>query len=227
MSAIQSRAFAQATVDIRGELSRAMGALSQFDEAARDRRDDWVDDLFVSDAVLDPYAANAFNLAGSYEDELLARGRQLVQERVAGPDYDRADLIAEIGALFDSRFTDARLELIARNEFGKAYNAGRHDLMTHPDVADLVVGFAVDIVLDSRTTDICESWGKANGHKAVAFRNDEEGRRGLSRYGGMLHHQCRKMEVPITTYDDEGEYDWWPNVGRELLEPMAGFGGTA
>lgn len=218
MTAIQARAFGRATHDVRSELTRAMAPVVAFDEASRTAApasDLPLDDLFVSDAVLDGYARNAFNLAGSFEDELLARGRQLVQERIAGSAVSIDDLMAEIGALFEDRFSDARLENIARTEFSKAYNTGRNDLMLSPDVEDLVVGMQFSAVIDSRTTDYCDAWDGV-----VIARDDAQS---IAKYGPPAHFQCRSMWVPVTTFDDIAvtPREQWPSI-----QPMAGFGGT-
>lgn len=224
MKSIQARAFARATHDVRSELKLAIEPVATFDEASRSAErapafirllPERVDELFVSDAILEPYSALAFNIAGSFEDELLARGRQLVQERLAGPSVDLDALQAELGALFEDRFSDARLENIARTEFAKAYNAGRTDLMLGDDVADLVVGMQYSAVIDSRTTDYCDAWDGV-----VIARDDTAS---IAKYGPPAHYQCRSMWVPVTTFDDipVTPREEWPSI-----QPMAGFGGT-
>lgn len=213
---LHARAFARAEFDIWNELGLA---IERKDLADPEPTPVDAPDLFVSDLVLEPYAANAFNLAGAFSDELLSRGRGLVQERLASPNYDPELLEAEISTLFEDRFSDARLENIARTEFSKAYNAGRNDLITSPEVAGIVEGVQYSAVMDDRTTDYCAAWDGV----VVPIADTDT----IARNGPPAHYQCRSMWVPVTIFDEDIKAT--PVADRpsgNVAEPMAGFGST-
>lgn len=182
-----ARAFGRATHDVKSELKAAISDGLSF---AEDQAVAEGGDLFVSDLVLEPYSKSAFSLAGSMSDEIRSRGKQLIQEALAGPNLDVGSLIEQISALVDDRFSDARLETIARTEFSKAYNAGRNDLMLRSSVT---VALQYSAVLDGRTTEYCRAWD------GVVVGIDE--RDVIQRNGPPAHPNCRSMWVPITSYD--------------------------
>lgn len=86
--------------------------------------------------------------------------------------------------------TSARLEVIYRNASISAYNRGRYEQMTDPDVLDLRPWWMFDAILDSRTSGICRPLD------GTIKRSDDPW---WDERTPPLHHQCRSG---ITTLDD-------------------------
>ncbi len=123
-------------------------------------------------------------------------------------------------------YNKRRLEVIARTNATSAFNQGR--LETFRQAGDFVKFVQFLAILDSRTTDICES---RNG-RLLRLDSPE-----LAANTPPLHFQCRSVFSPVTTYDlKEMEKPGWKDAeGRTLAElqdwskadsypPAKGFG---
>lgn len=123
-------------------------------------------------------------------------------------------------------YNKRRLEVIARTNATSAFNQGR--LETFRQAGDFVKFVQFLAILDSRTTDICES---RNG-RLLRLNSPE-----LAANTPPLHFQCRSMLSPVTAYDvKEMEKPGWKDAEGRTLEqlqdwskvdaPAKGFGGA-
>jgi len=124
----------------------------------------------------------------------------------------------------EKMYNKRRLEVIARTNATSAFNQGR--LETFRQAGDFVQFVQFLAILDSRTTDICES---RNG-RLLRLDSPE-----LAANTPPLHFQCRSILSPVTTYDlkDMEKPGWKDDQGRTLDElqdwskvdpPAKGFG---
>ena len=86
--------------------------------------------------------------------------------------------------------SSARLALIYRNASMNAYNKGRHEQMTDPDVLDARPWWMYDAIIDGRTSNICRPLD------GTIKRSDDEF---WVDHHPPLHHACRSG---VTTLDD-------------------------
>jgi SPP1 gp7 family putative phage head morphogenesis protein len=125
----------------------------------------------------------------------------------------------------EKEYNKRRLEVIARTNATSAFNQGR--LETFRQAGDFVQFVQFLAILDSRTTDICES---RNG-RLLRLDSPE-----LAANTPPLHFQCRSILSPVTAYDlkDMEKPGWKDDQDRtldELLDwrkvdpPSKGFGG--
>jgi len=107
-------------------------------------------------------------------------------------------------------FNQRRLEVIARTNATSAFNQGR--LETFRQAGDFVKFVQFLAILDSRTTDICES---RNG-RLLRLDSPE-----LADNTPPLHYQCRSVLSPVTAYDlKEMEKPGWKDAEGRTLEQL-------
>lgn len=112
-------------------------------------------------------------------------------------------------------FNERRLEIIARTNSTTAFNQGR--LETFRQAGDFVEHVQFLAILDSRTTDICES---RNGK---IFRLDDPA---LAANTPPLHYNCRSILSPVTQYDlDEMQRSGWKDQDGKTLEELLDHSG--
>ena len=108
----------------------------------------------------------------------------------------------------------AHLQTVFRNNVMSAFNQGRMNIFTDPDVKGFVTYGMFSALMDDRTTRICQSW---DGRK---FKMDNP------IWGSItppLHHDCRSTVIPIPVTDA-------PDAENSLagtVAPDKGFGGWA
>lgn len=112
-------------------------------------------------------------------------------------------------------------EVVFRTNMISAYNQGHTDGYFDPLVADAIPAIQFVAVIDSRTTNICES---LDGQ--IFLKGDALG----AQLTPPLHYQCRSTTVPV--FSDEfakvsGNKVFDPAVMRswpEAAQPLSGFG---
>lgn len=87
-----------------------------------------------------------------------------------------------------------RVETIYRNAVQTAYNDGRHELMTHPDVLRSRPYWMYDAILDEATTDLCASLNGTILPADDAFWSD---------HWPPLHHRCRSAVRSLSRSEAE------------------------
>ena len=112
------------------------------------------------------------------------------------------DFKAEIGPLLARHWSGTpealnwRLELVFRNNLQAAYNYGRFEATTHPDVVDLRPFRKFDAVMDSRTTAICQ---KCDGTTLPIDHPWWDG------HVPPCHHACRSGFISLSRAQAERE----------------------
>lgn len=125
-------------------------------------------------------------------------------------DGDLAQVAKELE--IETDVTPARLETVIRTNMFEAINEARYDAFTDPALADFVTGMQYSAILDSRTTEICQS---LDGHAWTSARWEND----LRPWVPPNHFNCRSLLVPVTRTDEQ-DFD------QELPEeqPAEGFG---
>ena len=106
-----------------------------------------------------------------------------------------------------------KLEQISRTHHTGAYNQGRYETMTDPDLEDVVVAFQYVAVFDDRTSLFCRGW---NGE---IIPNTPENQAMVQELLPPNHQSCRSTLVPVIQGEEFEPTETIPNV-----EPNKGFG---
>lgn len=175
------------------------------------------------DKVITDYAQNrAFWITGIAKDDILMTVRGLITSWVQthNTPYPDDQLVKDITrALSDwlpqGTNVSARAELIARVNVSDIYNYTRFQILTAPQLSNLVQAFVYTAILDGRTTQLCRSLS------GRIFTAEELNRTGLV---PPNHFRCRSMLLPVTIYDRgwEDVYRGQPPLGLEQT-PEEGF----
>lgn len=160
----------------------------------------------------------AFSVAGVTRIEVLKSAWSAIERAIAtGTTLD--DFKREIGPKLERAWggsVDApnwRTELIFRNNVQAAYNYGRLEATTHPDVVDLRPFRMFDAVMDPRTTAICQACD------GTTLPIDDPW---WSTHLPPCHHACRSGFISLSKQqaDRQGVTKKAPGI-----EAAEGFGG--
>lgn len=157
----------------------------------------WRGKVPIQKELLEYYSRQAFTIAGTYRDELLAKAQTVIRRGlVRGASMQQIEF--ELGNLFAPYVVTgdvsadvtsaARLHNIARTNVAEAYNSGRMNFFHHEEVRTFIQAYEYSSVLDERTTDFCLSW------HGVVIRADDPMLQSLI---PPNHYQCRAILIPI------------------------------
>jgi SPP1 gp7 family putative phage head morphogenesis protein len=127
------------------------------------------------------------------------------------------DFKREVGGQLEAawgREDPARLETVFRTNTQSAYNGGRHEVMSHPEVKKARPFLRFDAVIDARTSDACDALDGTVRPADDPFWHTHH---------PPLHFNCRSILTPLTPdeADDEGVTKGPPPADGE---PDEGFG---
>lgn len=168
----------------------------------------------VWDAMVEQEREFAFKVSGVAQADLVADAWEAIDRAIKdGTTLD--DFKREIGERLEAAWGGedaARLETIFRTNTLGAYNAGRHEILTHPAVKKSRPYWRFDDVDDNRECDICSP-----AHGTVLPADDPA----WESIHPPLHFSCRCQITPLTPdeAEDEGIDDEAPDV-----EADDGFG---
>ena len=167
--------------------------------------------LHYPQAGLRWYQDYSLKLAGVQQSDALERAKAVIAEGIAQGQTTR-DMMAALAVIFP-RFSNNRLENIARTETGKIYEQAKWQEF---DAEPEVVGYEFVAILDERTTDMCRH---RHGH---FFPKDQI-------EGNMppLHFRCRSTIVPVFSWEAEAKGFEWQPVPDNAAAPINGFGSTS
>lgn len=182
-----------------------------------------VEKRFVSEALQRRHQIRALTWASIKSEELLNDVVSTVRD---GLDRGGAGINDSLTSMFRGWVSDGtvdpatgekllkpwKVESIHRTEAMKAYNEGRWEMMTDPDV-DIVVAFQYSAILDTRTSPFCRRW---NG---TVIENTAENRALLEELVPPNHVHCRSLLVPITKFERFAADESLPQA-----QPQRGFG---
>lgn len=161
-------------------------------------------DIITPDAWVkleDTAKARALSVAGVTKLDVIKSAWAALERAIAkGTTLD--DFKAEIGPLLARHWSGTpealnwRLELVFRNNLQAAYNYGRFEATTHPDVVDLRPFRKFDAVMDSRTTAICQ---KCDGTTLPIDHPWWDG------HVPPCHHACRSGFISLSRAQAERE----------------------
>jgi SPP1 gp7 family putative phage head morphogenesis protein len=106
-----------------------------------------------------------------------------------------------------------RLENIARTSTTSIFNQAMVAAYSDPALGDFIQGYEYSAILDSRTTDICDSL-----HGKRYKKNDPI-------WGAITppnHFMCRSTLIPLSVIDE-----WAPSKKTGIVPPSKGFGSSA
>lgn len=214
---VQERPKVGKTMGAQLEVAQPIGGEPDVDTVADIIRF-WNGKIPIQKELLEYYSRQAFTIAGTYRDELLAKAQTVIRRGlIRGASMQQIEF--ELGNLFAPYVVTgevsadvtsaARLHNIARTNVAEAYNSGRMNLFRHEEVRTFIQAFEYSAVLDERTTDFCQSW-----HGVILRADDPR----LSSITPPNHFQCRGILIPIV----RGEIF---QITRRLpaVEPQSGF----
>ena len=119
----------------------------------------------------------------------------------------------------EKQLTAPRLETIVRTNTTEAYNMGRLAKLRDPELAPFIKGVRYSAILDSRTTELCQSL------HGMIFKLDNPD---LDRLVPPNHFNCRSMIIGVPAFEQtqEKEFATQQDIGRALDMIDAGFGGV-
>lgn len=140
----------------------------------------------------------AFTVSGVTEAEMVQQVFDAIDRAVA--DGTTLETFKrEVGAALEAAWGGAdpyRVETTFRTNVLGAYNAGRHEIMTAPEVRRSRPYWRFDAVMDSRVSPICEELdGIVRPADDPFWRN----------HTPPLHHGCRSVLTPLTLEEAEDE----------------------
>jgi SPP1 gp7 family putative phage head morphogenesis protein len=109
----------------------------------------------------------------------------------------------------------SRVNTIARTNLTTIFNQSFLSVYTDPELEGFVEAFQYSSILDSRTTEFCESYD--NFTRPV---DDEI----WATITPPNHFNCRARIVPVTAVDEWNSTKKLPTVDKQLVQPGAGFG---
>lgn len=140
----------------------------------------------------------AFKVSGAAQADLVTDAWEAIDTAlVEGTTFD--DFKAEVGSALEAAWGGAdanRLETVFRTNTQTAYNGGRHEIMTHPEVKKAREYWRFDAVQDNRTSEVCE---ELDG--TVRPADDPWWRS----HTPPLHFNCRSIIVPLSREEAEEE----------------------
>jgi SPP1 gp7 family putative phage head morphogenesis protein len=187
---------------------------ADFDEAVRAFRKrvpmpDW-----QWDALTQAEREFAFKVSGVAQADLVTEAWEAIDRALTeGTTLEAFKL--EVGGQLEAawgRADPARLETIFRTNTQSAYNGGRHEILSHPEVKKARPFWRFDGAADARQCDDCDPLDGVILPADDPFWHTHQ---------PPLHHQCRCVITPLSDEeaDDEGVTEDVPNV-----EVDEGFG---
>lgn len=107
------------------------------------------------------------------------------------------------------------LDTTIRTSTFMSINESRHSFYTDPELGNFVVALEYSSILDSRTTEICNELGGANGGGPHVHSTNWSG---WDRFRPPNHYNCRALLIPIT------QLDQWAESPEPSIQPQVGFG---
>ena len=156
----------------------------------------------------------AFKVSGVSQADLVNDAYEAI-DRAITDGTTLEDFKREVGAQLEAAWgkeDPARLETVFRTNTQTAYNAGRHEVLSHPEVRRARPYLRFDAVMDSRTSDVCDALDGTVRPADDAFWDTHH---------PPLHFNCRSILTPLSEEEagDEG-VDEKPHD----VEPDEGFG---
>ena len=175
------------------------------------------------DKIITDYAKNrAFWITGIAKDDILMTVKGLITDWAATHKTPYPDdlLVRDITRALSDWLPQgtniaARAELIARVNVLDIYNYSRFQIMTAPQLQNLIEAFLYSAILDGRTTVLCRSLS------GRIFTKEDLAQSGLI---PPNHFRCRSILLPVTTYDKGWRevYDGQPPLQWDQ-QPQEGF----
>lgn len=173
------------------------------------------------------FAAKAFEITGNLTDDMVEKAKMILLEGIKNElSFDEIieqlnDVLPGIVGKKDPETGEpdkqerARLETIARTNITDAFNQAQLSVYNDPDLGDFVEAYQYSSIIDSRTTDFCESYNNR------IFLKDDPIWNSIT---PPNHFNCRSTVVPVTVLD---EYE--PSIKARkqdgaLIQPGNGFG---
>lgn len=187
---------------------------AEFEEAVRFFRQrvpmpDW-----KWDALTEEERTFAFKVSGAAQADLATQAWEAMDKAIAqGTTLEefKRDVGAKLEAAW-GRTDPHRLETIFRTNALGAYNAGRHEILSHPEVRKARPYLRFDAVNDSRVSDVCEALDGTIRPADDPF---------WTTHTPPLHFNCRSVLVPLSDEEAQDEGVSGNVVGAEADE---GFG---
>jgi len=175
------------------------------------------------DQIITDYAKNrAFWITGVAKDDILNTVKGLITTWASThkEPYPDDQLVKDITRALSDWLPQgtniaARAELIARVNVSDIYNYTRFQILTAPQLQNLIQAFLYSAILDGRTTELCRSLA------GRIFTKEELMSTGLV---PPNHFRCRSILLPVTVYDKGWEevYQNQPPL-QTGQQPMGGF----
>lgn len=171
---------------------------ADFDEAVRAFRrrvpmPDW-----KWDALTEAEKEFAFKVSGAAQADLATQAWEAMDRAIKdGTTLD--DFKKQVGGQLEAAWgkaDPARLETIFRTNALGAYNAGRHEILNHPEVKKARPYWRFDGIDDDRQTEICEALDGTIRPADDPFWNT---------HTPPLHFNCRSVLVPLSQEEAEEE----------------------
>ncbi len=175
------------------------------------------------DKVISDYAQNrAFWITGIAKEDILNTVKSLITAWTTAhkEPYPDDQLVKDITRALSDWLPQgtniaARAELIARVNVSEIYNYARYQIMTAPQLQNLIEAFIYSAILDGRTTWLCRSLA------GRIFKREDLERSGLI---PPNHFRCRSVLLPVTSHD-KGWQDIYDGQGPLSVDqqPQEGF----
>lgn len=162
------------------------------------------------DALSEAEKEFAFKVSGVAQADLATQAWEAVDRAIKdGTTLD--DFKKQVGPQLEAawgRENSARLETIFRTNALGAYNAGRHEILSHPEVRKARPFVRFDGVDDDRQSEICAALDGTIRPADDSFWHT---------HTPPLHFNCRSILVPLSEEEaqDEGVDDEAPEVGAD------------
>jgi SPP1 gp7 family putative phage head morphogenesis protein len=151
----------------------------------------YVDSEILPEEFIDIIEAESFNMVKDYASGVLKKAQAIVAEGIKRG-VSQAEIVKQVMAA-NSSLAERHAVTMVRTKTTEVYNAARKTYWETDELAkDIVVAFQYSAIMDTRTTDICQSLdGKV-------FEKGE----GIDRATPPLHFGCRSQLIPVTKFED-------------------------
>lgn len=155
----------------------------------------------------------AFFITGIEQDKILKQARMILMNGIEKGSTTK-EMMHQLNQLFerDYEIGSNQIQAVVRTNISKTFNMGRRRFFEDPDLDGFVKAYQYSAIIDSRTSDICESLDE---HVYAA------GDPYIDKITPPLHFNCRSLLVPII----EGEeYEVSKQVVKD--DDLESFKGT-
>lgn len=151
----------------------------------------YVDSEILPEEFIDIIEAESFNMVKDYSSGVLKKAQGIVSEGIKRG-VQQAEIVKQI-AEANTQFADRWVVTMVRTKTTEVYNAARKTYWETDELAkDIVVAYQFSAVMDTRTSDVCQSLdGK------VFDKGDF-----INRATPPLHFGCRSQLIPVTKFED-------------------------